>query len=88
MQPAALLIAATLLASPAAFAISDSEVCESRLEQLEAAIESLDPDGALEDVIENLKDQAEEAQDDGRYAECIAIADRALQQLNAPMISQ
>ena len=84
-QTAALLfVSATLLASPAfAAGTADEQQCESKLEQLETTREGRKLEGAMEDQIERLKDQAEEYQDNERFQDCVSTADQALQQLGA-----
>ena len=84
MKSPAWLLAAALCISPLAFAEEDP--CETRLDQLEEAMDNRELSDTQKDQVDTLKEQAENYQDDKMTAECVSAVDQAMQVLdNAPM---
>jgi len=87
MKAIALLFTCALIAGPT-LAVEALDPCESNLEQLKVAMDKQDLEGALEDQVEELKDQAEDYKDDKLLAECATTAAQALQLIEAPAAGQ
>lgn len=85
MKKFALLAAAALIASPAAFA-ADKDLCQLNLQEIDdnMATNQATLGEPARGTIEELIGQARQAQQSGNTEECIAHSTKALQELKGP----
>ncbi|WP_120995947.1 hypothetical protein JQR85_13465 [Stutzerimonas urumqiensis] len=84
MNRLALLAAAALLASPAAFA-ADENLCQLNMQELDDALATDVTIGTpVEGEVKELMKQAKQAQQSGNIEECIVHTTKALQLLELP----